>query len=89
MLQIFGFQLCAKTRFEHIQGNIVGFLIVKSEVGIPCKAYRIGLQVLVYKKANNIGYKTAKRRFSMEIRGLAIAMIVVHCGGDPGLCFKT
>jgi hypothetical protein len=49
----------------------------------------VAMLVLVYKKANSIGYKTAKRRFSMEIRDLAIAMIVVHCGGDPGLYFKT
>jgi hypothetical protein len=45
--------------------------------------------ILIYKKANKIGYKTAKRRFSMEIRDLAIAIIVVQCGGDPKLFFKT
>ncbi len=45
--------------------------------------------VLIYKKANNIGYKTAKRRFKMEIRNLTIALIVVQCGGDPKLFFKT
>lgn len=45
--------------------------------------------VLIYKRANNIGYKTAKRRFAMEVRDLAIAMIVVQCGGDPNLFFKT
>jgi len=47
------------------------------------------IMVLIYKKANKIGYKTAKRRFSMGIRDLAIALIVVQCGGDPGLFFKT
>jgi len=45
--------------------------------------------VLMYKKANKQGYKTSKRRFAMEIRDLAIAMIVLQCGGDPGLFFKT
>lgn len=45
--------------------------------------------VLIYKKANKLTYKTAKRRFSMEVRDLAIALIVVQCGGDPGLFFKT
>lgn len=45
--------------------------------------------VLIYKQANNIGYKTAKRRFAMEVRNLAIAMIVVQCGGDPNIVFKT
>ncbi len=45
--------------------------------------------LLVYKKENNIGYKTAKRRFAMEVRDLAIAIIVRQCGGDPDLFFKT
>lgn len=45
--------------------------------------------VLIYKKANNIGYKTAKRRFAMEVRDLAIAIIVVQCGGDPNLFFNS
>jgi hypothetical protein len=49
----------------------------------------VAMMVLIYKKANNIGYKTAKRRFAMEVRDLTIAMIVVQCGGDPGLFFKT
>ena len=49
----------------------------------------VAMVVLMYKKANNIGYKTAKRRFSMEVRDLAIALIVVHCGGNPDLFFKT
>jgi hypothetical protein len=44
--------------------------------------------VLIYKHTNEIGYKTAKRRFTMEMRNLIIAMIVV-CGGDPALFFKT
>lgn len=49
----------------------------------------VAMLILVYKKANNIGYKTAKRRFSMEIRNLTIALIVIECGGDPKLFFKT
>lgn len=49
----------------------------------------VAMMVLIYKKANNIGYKTAKRRLTKEVRDLAIALIVVQCGGDPGLFFKT
>lgn len=49
----------------------------------------VAMLVLIYKHANNISYKTAKRRFAMEIRDLAIAMIVVQCGGDPTIYFKT
>ena len=44
--------------------------------------------ILIYKKENKVGYKTAKRRFSIEIRNLAISMIVVNCGGDPKLFFR-
>ena len=32
----------------------------------------VAMMILIYKKANNIGYKTAKRRFAMEVRDLAI-----------------
>lgn len=49
----------------------------------------VAMLVLIYKRNNNIGYKTSKRRMSMEIRDLAIAMIVVQCGGDPTIYFKT
>jgi hypothetical protein len=44
--------------------------------------------VLVYKKLNNVGYKTAVRRISLELNALIIKMIVKHCGGDPSLVFR-
>ena len=49
----------------------------------------VAMLVLLYKKANNVGYKTAKRRMAIEIRNLAIALIVTQCGGNPDLFFKT
>ena len=49
----------------------------------------VAMMVLIYKKANNLGYKTAKRRLSMEVRDLAIALIVLQCGGNPELYLKT
>lgn len=49
----------------------------------------VAMLVLIYKKQNNIGFKTAKRRLFMEVRNLTIAMIVEQCGGNPGLLFKT
>lgn len=70
----------------------VSHLVSLNKNGIQVMLYMtliVAMLVLIYKKANNIGYKTAKRRFGMEIRDLAIALIVVHCGGDPGLFFKT
>jgi hypothetical protein len=67
-------------------------LVSLNKNGIEVMLYMtliVAMLLLIYKKANKIGYKTAKRRFSMEIRDLAIALIVVQCGGDPGLFFKT
>jgi hypothetical protein len=45
--------------------------------------------LLIYKKANNIGYKTAKRRFAMELRELITAIMITMAGGDPAKLFKT
>lgn len=44
--------------------------------------------VLVYKKLNKVGYKTAVRRISIELDELIIKMIVKYCGGDPSLVFR-
>ena len=49
----------------------------------------VAVLLLIYKHANAIGYKTAKRKFAMEIRNLAIAILVVHCKGDLDRLFKT
>lgn len=70
----------------------VSHLVSLNRNGIQVMLYMTlitAMMVLMYKKGNNIGYKTAKRRFSMEVRDLAIAMIVIHCGGNPDLFFKT
>ncbi|HWZ05079.1 MAG TPA: IS4 family transposase [Mucilaginibacter sp.] len=70
----------------------VSHLVSLNTNGIQVMLYMtliVAMLVLMYKKANNIGYKTAKRRFSMEVRDLAIALIVVQCGGNPDLLFKT
>lgn len=60
-------------------------LVSLNKNGIEVMLYMtliVAMLVLIYKKANGIGYKTAKRRFKMEIRNLAIAMIVVICDGN-------
>jgi hypothetical protein len=38
--------------------------------------------VMIYKKENKIGYKTAIRRMRIELERLAIAIIVLESGGD-------
>lgn len=40
----------------------------------------ITMLTLKYKKENKIRYKSAKRRFKMEIINIAIVMIIVKCG---------
>lgn len=49
----------------------------------------VAMLILIYKQANHIGYKTAKKRFNMEIRNLIISIIVIECGESPSLFFKT
>ncbi len=44
--------------------------------------------VLMYKKLNQLGYKTAVRRMSLELNEMIIKMIVKYCGGDPSLVFR-
>jgi hypothetical protein len=67
-------------------------LVSLNQNGIQVMLYMtliVAMLLLIYKHANAIGYKTAKRRFAMEVRNLAIAIIVVHCKGDLDKLFKT
>ena len=45
--------------------------------------------LLIYKKANDLGYKTAKRRIAMELRDMITAILIIFAGGDPDKVFKT
>lgn len=65
-------------------------LVSLNKNGIEVMLYMtmiVAMLVLIYKHANNLGYKTAKRRFKMEIRDLVVALVVAQCGGDPRLFF--
>lgn len=67
-------------------------LVSLNQNGIEVMLYMtliVAMLLLIYKQANAIGYKTAKRRFAMEVRNLAIAIIVTECGGDLDKLFKT
>lgn len=44
--------------------------------------------VLVYKRLNQVGYKTAVRRIALELNEYIIKLIVMYCGGDPSLVFR-
>lgn len=70
----------------------VSHLVSLSKNGMEVMIYMtliVAMLILIYKKANNIGYKTAKRRFIMEIRELTIAIMITISGGDPAKLFKT
>jgi len=70
----------------------VSHLVSLNKNGLQVMLYMTlitSMLVLIYKKGNKQGYKTSKRRFAIELRDLAISLIVLQCGGDPGLFFKT
>lgn len=48
----------------------------------------LAMLILMYKKLNNIGYKSAKRRFYYELEGLILRMVAALSGGDPNLVFR-
>ena len=48
----------------------------------------LSILILVYKKLNNIGYKTAVRRFKIELDEIIMKMTIIFAGGDPDLVFR-
>jgi transposase len=70
----------------------VSHLVSLSKNGIEVIIYMtliVAMLILIYKKANNLGYKTAKRRFVLELRELITAIMITISGGDPAKVFKT
>ncbi|MCD8178327.1 MAG: IS4 family transposase [Tannerellaceae bacterium] len=66
--------------------------ISTSENGIKIILYMtliLSMLVLIYKRINGWGYKTARRRFLKEMDDIIIKMIVLFCGGDPTLFFGS
>ncbi|TRX32440.1 IS4 family transposase [Flavobacterium restrictum] len=67
-------------------------LVSMNKNGIEVMVYMTmiaSMLLLIYKKANDLGYKTAKRRIAMELRELITAILIVFAGGDPAKVFKT
>ena len=48
----------------------------------------LAMLILIYKKLNGVGYKTAVRRFLMEVDELYMSQIIAISGGDPSLVFR-
>jgi len=76
-------------RFLKQELNFRHFISV-NENGIRILLYMtmiLAMLILIYKKINGFGYKTAKRRFALEFRDMITDMIVVYCGGNPNTVF--
>ena len=67
-------------------------LVSLNKNGIEVMVYMTmiaSMLLLIYKKVNNLGYKTAKRRIGMELRDMITAILIVFAGGDPAKVYKT
>lgn len=67
-------------------------LVSLNKNGIEVMVYMTmiaSMLLLIYKKANNLGYKTAKRRIAMELREMITVILIIFAGGDPDKVFKT
>ena len=61
-----------------------------NENGIKILLYMtliLAMLILIYKSINEFGYKTAKRRFAMELEHLIDDEMIIRCGGDPNTYF--
>ena len=67
-------------------------LVSLNKNGIEVMVYMTmiaSMLLLIYKKANALGYKTAKRRIAMELRDMITAILIIFAGGNPDKVFKT
>jgi len=67
-------------------------LVSMNKNGIEVMVYMTmiaSMLLLIYKKVNDLGYKTAKRRIAMEIRDMITAILIIFAGGNPDKVFKT
>lgn len=67
-------------------------LVSVNKNGIEVMVYMTmiaSMLLLIYKKANDLGYKTAKRRIAMELRDMITAILIIFTGGNPDKVFKT
>lgn len=77
-------------RFIKQELNASHFISV-SRNGITVMLYMTLIAAMLlqlYKKQNGLGYKTAKRRFAIELWETLVAIIVKECGGNPNLINK-
>lgn len=77
-------------RFIKQELNFSHFISVNQN-GIKILLYMtliLSMLILIYKKCNGLGYKTAKRRFMIELWDIIAKLMIEHSGGDPNLVFR-
>jgi transposase len=77
-------------RFIKQELNFSHFISV-NENGITIILYMtmiLAMLILIYKKINKLGYKTAKRRFMIEMWDIIAKMMIEYSGGDPSRVFR-
>lgn len=47
----------------------------------------LAMLILIYKRINGFGYKTAKRQFAMELGDIIDDLMIERSGGDPNTAF--
>ncbi len=76
-------------RFIKQELNFSHFISV-NENGIKILLYMtliLAMLILIYKRINEFGYKTAKRRFAMELEEIIDDYMILRKGGDPNTDF--
>jgi len=71
-------------RFLKQEVNFSRFISLNDN-GIQVMLYMtliVAMLIMVYKKENEVGFKTAKRRMEIELQELIIAIAVIQSGGD-------
>jgi len=71
-------------RFIKQELNFKHFLSMNAN-GIQVMMYMTAIAamlIMIYKRLNNVGYTTAKRRIGLELEELIGAILVVKSGGD-------
>lgn len=83
-IEVFFRFLKQELNFSHfISTNINGIKIILYMTLI------LSMLVHIYKKYNQVGFKTAKRRVRMELDDLLTIIIVQACGGNPNIVFSS
>lgn len=91
IIQIYKHRWDIEVFFRFIKQELnFSHLISVNENGIKILVYMtliLAMLILVYKKVNDFGYKTAKRRFAMELEDIIDDYMILRAGGNPNAAF--